>query len=329
MTASDDDFQQRDGPYPLKLRAVMISFMRSYLSFHDLEKALKIIEEQAKLLWKQQHVAELKRLQLDIKAIENTFAKSSKIMSSLLDKRACTKVYVQVAQLYGDAKNKTIPFAQWLSKDKIIVVFSLIVALVVLAMGAANVYANITGSGNPVFIDNPILAFIISLLLPAGAVALKFVTDIFETDKAKARYVKTLNIFTVIVLLSWTVLFAMTFDGQSAGIDLDAMLTANPAASALTWVQLLAELFVGFVLTQTASDHYSKYAPNTYTRNPEYTEIEMALQERSKPHQVLRDELNTRSGRAEALESACQIFVNDMVALFLNMRRRFDDSAPE
>ncbi len=329
MDKSDENSQNKDDPDFLKLRAVMIPFLRSYLTYQDFQKALKIVEEQARLVWEKHFIAELKRLGLDIKVIENTFLKSSKIMASLMDKRASTKPYIQIAQLYGDGENKTISFAQWRSKDKVIVVVSLTSALVVLFMGAANVYANIMGSGNPTFIENSYLAVIISMLLPAGAVAMKFVTDIFESDKTKARYVKTLNILTVVAMLAWTVLFAQTFDGQSAGIDLDEMLKANPASSMLTWIQLLAELLVGFVLCQTASDTHAKYAQNSYIRNPERTEIEAVLEEHSDSHEALRDDLNSRTGREAELNAGCQIFVNEMVALFLNMRGRFDDSAPQ
>lgn len=158
---------------------------------------------------------------------------------------------------------------------------------------------------------------------------MKFVVDTFESDQTKARYIKTLNVLTVIVLLTWTVLFALTFDGQSEGIDLDAMLEANPASSALTWIQLVAELLVGFVLTQTAADNYAKYAPNVYVSNPEYLEIKATLEEHSQSHEALREEINERSGGIAELEASRQIFMNEMVALFINMRRRFDDSSPE
>ena len=329
MEKPDESSQNKDDPELLKLRAVMIVFMRSYLSFPDLQKALKIVEEQARLVWEKRFIAELNRLILDIKAIENTFSKSSKMMSSLLDKRVSTKPYLQIAQLYGDGEDKTIAFAQWRSKDKVVVVVSLVSALIVLSMGASNVYVTIMGSGNPTFIENPFLAVIISMLLPAGSVAMEFVANIFESDKAKGRYVKTLNILTVVTLLAWTVLFSMTFDGQGAGIDLDEMLTANPASSGLTWIQLLAELLVGFVLCQTASDTHAKYAQNSYIRNPEYSEIQAVLQEHSKSHETLRDELNSRTGRKAEKDTGCRIFVNDMIALFLNMRRRFDASDPQ
>ncbi len=329
MDKPDANSQNKDDPDFLKLRAVMIPFLRSYLTYQDYQKALKIVEEQARLVWEKHCIAELMRLKLDIKAIENTFLKSSKIMASLMDKRASTKPYLQIAQLYGDGKDKTIPFAKWRSKDKVVVVVSLTSALVVLFMGAANVYANIMGSGNPAFIERPFLGWLIALLLPSGAIAMKFVTDIFGSDKAKARYVKTLNILAVVAMLTWTVLFAQTFDGQSAGIDLDEMLQANPASSALTWIQLVTELLVGFVLCQTASDTHAKYAQNSYIRNPERTENEAVLEEHSNSHETLRDDLNSRTGRKAEMDAGCQIFVNEMVALFLNMRGRFDDSAPQ
>ena len=71
---------------------------------------------------------------------------------------------------------------------------------------------------------------------------------------------------------------------------------SNLTASGLTWIQLLTELLVGFVLCQTAADAYAKYAPNAFVRNPEYIEIESALKEHAKSHEGLREGQNTTRG---------------------------------
>ncbi len=323
-----DDKQHKDAEKLTKLRPLIREFIRMLLDHPDLKEAKKMVAEHAKLLWKKTWGAELESVKLDVKTIESSFAKASDIHSSLTNKLRNTKAYVPAASVYGEKDSKGIPFADWQSKDKVIVVLSLIAALVVLTMGAANVYANILGSGNPIFIEQPYLAVIISMLVPTGSIAMKFVTDKFESDRTKAMYTKTLSFLAVLALLTWTVLFALNFHGLSADIDFEGMGETSPTASALTWIQLLAELLVEFVLCQTASDTYAKYAPNAFVRNPEYIEIESTLNEHAKPYEALGKERNPKRGRDMELTVSEQLFIEESVVLYLNMRRRFDDSSP-
>ncbi|GJL49744.1 MAG: hypothetical protein NPIRA01_09710 [Nitrospirales bacterium] len=328
MSKEDSGVQKNDKAAWAQLRAIMMPFLRMLLSHPDIKEAKRLVAEQAKLVWEKFFGAELERLGLEVQAIEGAFAKSSDILASLMDRLGQTNPYIPAAHMYGKGEDQYIPFSRWRSKDKVIVISSLCFALVVLTMSAANVYANILGSGNPIFIDQPFLALIISALLPAGSVAMKFTADIFESDKTRGFYKKSLYVLSVLALLAWTVLFALNFHGLSSEINFDDLEGSNPTSSALTWVQLLAELLVGFVLCHVASDTYSKYAPNAFIRNPEYAEIESAIQEHFPSHDPLREQRNTTRGRQTELKASQSLFVNEIVALYIAMRRRFDESSP-
>lgn len=328
MAKPDYKFQIEDDDLWEKICALMMVFIRRIFTHPDKKEARKLVAEQANLVWKKFYGAALERAELDVKAIEITYAESCEILNSLMKQLSKTKPYIPAAKVFGEGENNYIPFSKWRPIDKVIVILSLSAAVVVLAMGAANVYVNILGSGNPVFIENWVLAFIISLLLPASSLAMEFVSKRLESDRSKAIYNKSFYALMVIALLSWTVLFSLNFHGLSQAIDLDDLEESNSASSALTWIQLLAEMLVGFVFCHEASDTCSKYAPNAYIRSPEFIEADSALKVHAQSNDEIKERLNAARGLVMELTSSCQLFINEMVALYLSMRGRFDDTNP-
>lgn len=325
---------KQDSPYKTdeaiwtQLHAWMTNFIRMLLNQPDLKDARKLVEEQTKMIWGKYFGLEMERLQLEIAALEERLVQSDARIAALAQKLNSIKPCVSLVQLGDEAGHQCIPFSHWRSKDKAVVLLTLFSAFVVLTMGAANVYANIMGSGSGVFIERPLLGVIISGLLPAGSVAMKFVTDIMESNRAKAFYAKTMHGLTVVVLLSWTILFALTFHGLPSQLTFDDLEGSNTTSIALTWVQLLAEMLVGAVLFQVAADVYSKYTPNTCRPNPEHIETESALKNETIFNDGLRDERNEKRGIMAALKASLGAFVNDMNALYRNMRQRLDESSP-
>lgn len=311
-----------------KLIALMKNFILTVLSMDDLKGAAKMVGEQARYVWQKYLGPALERIELEITALEDEIAKSEARLSALTAKLKATKQYVYSAQLNGDGASQHVPFSHWPLRYKVVFIVALCGAVIVLIMGAGNVYANIMGSGNGVFLDAPYLAALLSALLPAGSIALKFVADTIDSAEGKALYIKTIHGLTVVVLLAWTALFAWIFHGVSSQLTIDDLEGSNIATTALTWVQLLAEILVGVVLFQVAADIASKYAPNTSTPNSDYIEIQSAIKEEEALNQRLREGRNEKRGVKVALEASLQAFVNDMVALYKNMKRQFDDASP-
>jgi hypothetical protein len=325
---------KQESPYKIDWLnwAKPLSWMKDYipklLNLPDLKDAAKMVGEQARHVWQKYLGPALERIQLEITALEEDIAKSDARLSALIAKLKATKRYVCSELLNGDGANQYIPFPHWRVRDKVVFIVALVAAVVVLMMGAGNVYANIMGSGNAVFLEAPYLAALLSALLPAGSIALEFVADTIKSTEGKALYIKTIHGLTVLVLLGWTALFAWTFHGVSVRFTLDDLEGSNTAAIALTWVQLLAEMLVGVVLFQVAADISSKYAPNKCTPNPDYIEIQQAIKEEEVLNKRLREERNEKRGIKVALEASLQAFVNDMIALYRNMKKQLDDSSP-
>lgn len=306
----------------------MKTFILTLLNLPDLKDAVKKVGEQARCVWQKHFGAVIERIQLEITALEDEIAKSDARLFALIAKLKATKRYVCSEPINGDGINQYIPFSHWRPRDKAVFVVALCFGVIVVIMGAGNVYANIMGSGNGVFLDAPILAALLSALVPAGSIALKSVPDSIDSAEGKALYIRTINGLTVLVLLSWTALFAWNFHGVSSQLTLSDLDSSNTAVIALTWVQLLAEILVGVVLFQVAADIASKYAPNKCTPNPDYVEIELAIKEEEALNTRLREERNTKRGIKVALEASLQAFVNDMIALYRNMKKQLDDSSP-
>ena len=328
MSKPDYKFQTKDDDQWEKMCAEVLIFIRRILTHPDKKEAKKLVIEQANLVWKKFFGAALEQAELDVKAMESVYAESCDIRNSLMKQLSKTKPYIPAAKVFGEGDNNYIPFSKWLAIDKVILILSVSAASVVLTMGAANVYANILGSGNPIFIERPALAFVISLLLPASSLAMEFVSGRLESDRSKAIYNKSIYALMVLTLLAWTVLFSLNFHGLSPTINLESLGKSNPASSALTWIQLLAEMLVGFVFCHEASDTCRKYAPNAYKRNPEFIEAESALKVHAQSNDALKDKLILPRGIVMKLSSSCQLFTNEMLALYLSMRGRFDDTNP-
>lgn len=323
-----------DSPYKLDWLdwAKPLSWMKDYipklLPLPDFKDAVKMVGEQARHVWQKHLGPALERIQLEITALEDEISKSDARLSALIAKLKATKRYVCSELLNGEGANQYIPFSHWRVRDKVVFIVALGGAVIVLIMGAGNVYANIMGSGNEPFVSAPYLAALLCALLPAGSIALECVADTIKSAEGKALYIKTIHGLTVVVLLAWTALFSWNFHGVSSQLTFDDLEGSNTAAIALTWIQLLAEMLVGVVLFQVAADISSKYAPNKCMPNPDYIEIELAIKEEEALNKRLREERNEKRGIKVALEASLQAFVNEMVALYRNMKKQLDNSSP-
>jgi len=302
--------------------------VRMLLSFSDVSAARKLLAQQAELSWNSFYGAEVETLQLDIDAMETSYEKSSAILLALEEKKRNTKPYIKAAVMRGESEEQQRSFSTWRLKDKIVALSSMGAAVLVLGTGAANVFSNIMSLGQVIFLEQPSLAVMLSILLPAGSVAIKFVVEQFENDRSRRRYILTLYSLTVLTLLSWTVLFALSFHGISGGLDLSSLGETDHTATAFTGVQLLAEILIGATLFQVASDVYVQYAPGTFARNPEYEEIEQSLKAHSPGHETLRQVRNETRARLVGLQAARQSYVNTHLIELTSRQARLNATSP-
>ena len=190
--------------------------------------------------------------------------------------------------------------------------FIAVFLLAAMGMGAANVYANLMASGEPVFIEQPWLAVFLSGLVPAGATALKFISGFFDYARTKKRYALSIYVVTALVLLIWSVSFSLNFTGVTGGMDWDAFGQDDGGKGPfLVWIQIVAEILVAAALFLAAEDIYLKYAPDSYIENLDYLNSAKALKAHSAEHDALRDTRNANHARIAQLTAARQAFINE------------------
>ena len=176
-----------------------IDEMARALAHHDdVDAASALIREQAGHLYDAEHGRKHVQHQLDCEAIESRFQESESRLKTLDAKCANTARDIKANATHrrsadrvagtgeaGDAApiETAIPFKDWPLKDQVSLVMVWGAIVVALGMGGANVYANLMASGQPVFIEQPILAVFLSGLLPAGSTALKFISSFFEYSR--------------------------------------------------------------------------------------------------------------------------------------------------
>jgi len=299
-------------------------FIRKMLHYPDPKEAVKIVREQAALNFDQQQDTQCEKLKLEQLDLDTRYTASKAKLALLNEKMKNTTQFIKSCPVENHDPDQKARFSTWRTQDQIIL-FVLIVALIAtMILGSANVYSNLMASGEPVFLESPWLAISLSLLMPVGSMALKFIANFFEYERTKKRYALFIYVLTTIALLSWVVLFSINFSGVSGGINWEALGETNHNGSYLVLSQLLSEILVASSLFLAAEDIYSKYSPETYTQNLSYTNIASAL----KSHEAAHEKLYKTRGNNHAVlvkqNAARQVYINECLTDFLAMRARFN-----
>lgn len=301
------------------------TFNQKLLHHPDPEKAAEMVGEQTGLVFDTQHVAISEHLKLDMVDINARYKRSEKLSLSFDEKERHTKPTIKKSDIGETRKIEKTSWADWLGKDKFLIIFTGSLLITSMFMGAANVFANLISSGVAVFIEKPMLAYLISALVPIASSAIKFATNFMQYDTSRRRYIQSLFFLTIIVILTWVVVFAFTYAGVSGDIDWSQYDEENPTGSILVLTQLLAEVLVSSVLFLAVEDIYLRYAPpELIIDNPEYLDVKNARIAHQKVHNILRQERGEKHGQIIALEAARQVYINEQIADYVALRARFD-----
>lgn len=299
-------------------------FIRKMLYHPDAKEAAQIVAEQAALEWDMQYGAELEAVRMECEELQTRYEQSCKLGEALDHKDASTDSYTKVARGKSET-NSAVPFREWFPMDQVTVTLAGVFAVIALFMGAAGVQANLEASGNPVFIEQPFTKWLLSALLPAASVALKFVSNFLPHDRARRNYGLAVYIITGVLLLFWMVLFAINFTGISGGIDWSDMGEADHGGSLLVFVQLAAEAMVGTALFLVIDLTASKYAAGySYLESLEKIQIRESRKTYSGSHTPLSAAIKAARGQKLKLEASRQSTINSKVATFTKLRARFD-----
>ncbi|MGH1404134.1 MAG: hypothetical protein ACRBDL_07810 [Alphaproteobacteria bacterium] len=285
------------------------------LALEDQSHSTKLIEEQAGLAFDMIRGEEIAFLEAEIDNQESSVKRSRQAIDEQEKVLFATSPTIKAAHIRNEStQSKSLfQFLIW-SKDFTIGLSCLICGLIVVLMGASNVYSIIMASGTPVFLDDPRLAMMLSGLLPIGSIALKFFSATIQSDKFKKRYTTALYGAAAVSLIAWIVLFGMTFGSAASGFDWDSLGEDNTDKDAtFTVVQLLTEMLVGATLFQVAGDIWSTYAPTTMIANPAYAERKRNLELLRGDHDELRKTYTQNTARLSMLMAARKAYINSQI----------------
>lgn len=286
------------------------------LALADQSDSSKLIEEQAGLAFDMIRGEEISYLEADISNQENSVQRSKQAIDEQEKILFATSPTIKAAHSRNERAQDRTPLQLLIwSKDFTIGLSCLLCGLLVVLMGATNVYSIIMASGTPVFLDDLRLAMMLSGLLPIGSIALKFFSATIQNDKLKKRYTMLLYGASAASLLAWIILFGMTFGSAASGFDWDSLGDGGSSSkgSAFTVVQLLAEMLVGATLFQVAGDIWATYAPTTLASNPAYDERKKNLELLRADHDERRKSFIQNSARLNTLKAARKAYINSQI----------------
>ncbi len=300
-----------------------LSFAHKLLRYPNPKAALEVVNEQAALVFDSEHSEHI-TLKREIDALDNQFADSSGVLHDLENTLNTTKRHIKCATELSDSELSYISPRDWKLKDKILFLLIAVMFPSAMVMGASNVYANLMSSGTPAFIENPWLAVSLSFIMPVAATAIKFVTQFIDSDLWRRRYSLMIYVMTFMLLLAWTVLFAMSYSGISGAMDTDVFAESSNTGNLLVWSQLAVEIFAASALFLAAEDIYLRYAPETNMVNPEHTEVEKALKIHRAQHKKLCALTNEKYARLNVLNAKRQAHINEKSVEFIDLQTRFN-----
>ena len=300
------------------------AYIKSLLNHPNAEKALGNISEQAGLNFDSRNKVEIEILELQVKDLELQYQQSFVDLKKFQIKKTKFRPYIRSKT----DKSKVIktPFNSWSTGDQCSFLIFTCATVVMFATGFANVFSNIMSTGNPVFLERPHLALLLSFLFPAGAFSLKSFRDTLEEDFSRLRYTRFIYIATFSSIAFWIFQFSLHFPGIASDFDLDNLDVPGESNSIMVLAQLIAEFFVSVTLHFTAADIPYDYSRPVRIPNPQHIEIVDILKNHRHEHEQLTKELGEKRGRLKELNAMRQAFIKDLVGKFTNQRIRFDNS---
>ena len=298
-------------------------FFKSLAHHPKVQEARKKIRAQAELVWSAEHGSVFQQCTHALEDALERFKTSAKLLSEAETKLRKTEKYISSAQAHSTGTSEKVRFRDWPLKDKALLWLTLTGAVGASALGMLNLKANLLASGTVIFIDQPELATALSLILPLGALALKFTTNFMRYDRSRRIYCLLIYFLLLTLVLVWSWLFAKQFPGLSAEIDLEQLLSGGAQGPLLVWSQLLIEMLSGTALFLAAENIYLKYSPNYFYENPEYREAEKAYKKYHEQHQALITQIGQLQGQVSTMEAEREAYINQIEAEFTAYHARF------
>ncbi len=329
LSTPDDPYRERDQQIQVELAATRLAFINAEVANANVKEAEKNVAIHAENDFGKHYAGEMETLSKECDALEEKLRGPAERLAENKKQERNTKSYSRVADLKRISGNEPIPFREWTLKDQMNFPLAIGLMLVVLAAGSSNVYAAIMMRAEPVFIEHPILAVLLSFLLPCGSVSIHFLGDFLDSDRSRHRYTICLLSLTAASMLAWVYLFSKNFQiGAPSNIFDSLAQDSDPTAVWFTASQLASEMLAGSCLFLGAMHIYSRYAGDLITNNPESDYLALERRAHESDYDALHNRRIAALGRLMQLKSMKQTHIAEAVALFHAIRRRFEELSP-
>lgn len=216
-------------------------------------------------------------------------------------------------------KDQNITWDDWQRKDQLILIICLFSMVVSVGMGMSFLVSNLRMS-DPIFIQYPLLAIMVSTIVPIISLAIKFVSNFFTYGHNRIRYGKFIAFLTCFSAAIWIYLYGQVYPGVS--LDYENFGEDHGLGSAMVWAQLSTEILATSTLGLMAESIYMRYYPDSFIQNPEYIEIERALKDQLAEHEKLGKGLGEVCGQITELEASREAYINEKIIEYICLYAR-------
>lgn len=326
LGAPDDQYRERDEQIQAELDATGRAFINAELANANAKEGEKNVAIQAENNFKKHYGGEIEARTIECEELDKRLHHPASRLAENKKQDLNTKPYTRVGGLKRVGGKEPTPYSEWTLKDQINFPLAIGLMLLVLGAGSSNVFAAIMMRGEPVFVENPVLAALLSFLLPSGSVAIHFLGDLLDSDRTRHRYTICLLSMTAVSLLAWVYLFARNFQIGAPGNIFDTLRQeSDPTSVWFTATQLGSEMLVGSCLFLGAAHIYDRYCDDAITNNPESDYLALERQAQQSEYEALHSRRTAARARLMQLDAMKKAYIAEQVALFRAMRRRFDD----
>lgn len=263
------------------------------------------------------------QLQRELEQTEAELADARLQKSQTKEWKSCAAVN----QTEHEEPKKETPYNGWSLPHRVEVPILIIMMLVALTASYFTAYANLRGSGAPIFIETPI-AWLMAAMAPLAGLTLKLLGNVFTSDLGHRRYTLVLFFTAIFLAVVWAALFALLYHGLSAD-GLGGDIFAEPTLwdevkdTAFVFVTILTEIFIGAALASRLDRIARVYAPDHRDRTPDYVNIKQTIAKLEKRERRLNNKLGKLEKKRTPLRSGMQLQSGAAMVAFNSRRERF------
>lgn len=303
----------------------MDGFIRVASHHPDEKEAEDMSVEQSGHVWDCAYGAELSNVSSELAELEPQYQQSVEQGDKLRQKQADTDPYNKVSKGKQDT-DSAVPLSEWRHLHLFLACLTSVLGGGMLFLGMLGIHANLQASGEPIFLETPMLSWLLSGFLPGFAVAIKCFTLFLPSDRSRRNYSLFIYGLTIIAGIVWIVLFSQQFQGMTSGIDWSDLAAASGHGNwAFTLIQLLGEVLIGascFLAVEKIASIYG--AGYSFVENLERIQINEHSKHQKSEHTPLAERVRHLQGREIQLTASRKAYINSNLIKLRALRTRLN-----